>query len=219
MRILLVEDDPDLGCDLRDALSDEGFVVELVADGLDAWFMGGTEDFALAILDLGLPRLDGLSILKRWREEGRHFPVLILTARSDWTEKVEGIEAGADDYVAKPFAMRELVARIRALLRRAAGHSTSIVRSGPLRLDTARMQATVDDRPVRLSPLEYRLLDILAHQSGRVLSAGQISEHLHGTPDAADSNAIEALVLRLRRKVGPGIIENRRGFGYTLASA
>ena len=219
MRLLLVEDDPDLGGDLCDALTREGFVVDLVADGLDAWFLGGTEDFALAILDLGLPRLDGLSILKRWREEGRNFPVLVLTARGDWTEKVEGIEAGADDYVAKPFAMRELVARIRALLRRAAGYSTPVLRSGPLRLDTARMLATVHDRPVRLSPLEYRLLDILAHQGGRVLSAGQISEHLHGTSDAADSNAIEALVLRLRRKVGPGIIENRRGFGYRLAEA
>jgi DNA-binding response OmpR family regulator len=219
MRLLVVEDDPDVGRDLQEVLTGEGFLVDLVPDGADAWFLGGTEDYALAILDLGLPRLDGMTILKRWREEGRHFPILLLTARSDWTEKVEGIQAGADDYLAKPFAMGELVARVRALLRRAAGHSSPIVESGPLRLDTARMLAMIDDRPVRLSPMEYRLLDILAHRSGRVVSVGQISEHLHGTADAADTNAVEALVLRLRRKIGPGVIENRRGFGYMLAGS
>ena len=219
MRLLVLEDDPDVGRDLRSALTAEGFVVDLVSDGADGWFLGGTEDYALAILDLGLPGLDGLTILRRWRDEGRHFPVLILTARTDWTEKVEGIQAGADDYLGKPFAMGELVARVRALLRRAAGRSSSILKLGALRVDTARMLATVHNRPVRLSPMEYRLLDILAHYSGRLVSVGQISEHLHGTADAADSNAIEALVLRLRRKIGPDVIENRRGFGYMLAGS
>jgi DNA-binding response OmpR family regulator len=217
MRLLVVEDDPDVGADLTEALAEAGFVVDLVTDGEQAWYAGGTEDYALAVLDLGLPRLDGLSILKRWREEGRHFPVLILTARSDWTEKVEGIQAGADDYLAKPFAMGELVARVRALIRRAAGLSSPIVTAGRLRLDTARREALIDDRPVRLSLMEYRLLDILAHRAGHVVSVGEIAEHLHGAADAGDSNAIEALVLRLRRKIGPDIVENRRGFGYTLS--
>lgn len=217
MRLLIVEDDPDVGADLTAALTEAGFVVDLVADGEQAWYAGGTEDYALAILDLGLPRLDGLSILRRWREEGRHFPVLILTARSDWTEKVEGIQAGADDYLAKPFAMGELIARTRALIRRAAGLSSPVVAAGRLRLDTSRREALIDDRPVRLSLMEYRLLDILAHRAGRVVSVGEIAEHLHGAADAGDSNAIEALVLRLRRKIGPDIVENRRGFGYTLS--
>ena len=217
MRLLVVEDDPDVGADLTEALAEAGFVVDLVTDGEQAWYAGGTEDYALAVLDLGLPRLDGLSILKRWREEGRHFPVLILTARSDWTEKVEGIQAGADDYLAKPCAMGELVARVRALIRRAAGLSSPIVTAGRLRLDTARREALIDDRPVRLSLMEYRLLDILAHRAGHVVSVGEIAEHLHGAADAGDSNAIEALVLRLRRKIGPDIVENRRGFGYTLS--
>jgi DNA-binding response OmpR family regulator len=219
MRVLVVEDDPVVGPDLAQALTQAGFAVDLSSDGEDAWYRGGVEDYALVVLDLGLPKLDGLSVLKRWRSEGRGFPVLILSARSDWTEKVEGIQAGADDYVGKPFAMGELVARVRGLVRRAAGHASPLLAVGRLTLDTGRMTATVDDRPVRLSPLEYRFLDLLAHRPGRFLTATEIAEHLHGTDDAADANAIEALVLRLRRKVGSDVIESRRGFGYMLAGS
>jgi DNA-binding response OmpR family regulator len=219
MRVLVVEDDPVVGPDLGQALTAAGFIVDLSSDGEDAWYRGDVEDYALAVLDLGLPKLDGLSVLKRWRSEGRSFPVLILSARSDWTEKVEGIQAGADDYVGKPFAMGELVARARGLVRRAAGHASPLLAVGRVTLDTGRMTATVDDRPARLSPLEYRFLDLLAHRPGRFLGASEIAEHLHGTDDAADANAIEALVLRLRRKVGPDVIESRRGFGYMLAES
>lgn len=219
MRVLVVEDDPVVGPDLAQALAEAGFIVDLSIDGEDAWYRGDVEDYALAVLDLGLPKLDGLSVLKRWRSEGRGFPVLILSARSDWTEKVEGIQAGADDYLGKPFAMGELVARVRGLVRRAAGHTSALLTVGRLTLDTGRMTATVNDRPVRLSPLEYRFIDLLAHRPGRFLAVTEIAEHLHGTDDAADANAIEALVLRLRRKVGRDMIESRRGFGYMLASS
>jgi len=219
MRVLVVEDDPVVGPDLAQALTEAGFIVDLASNGEDAWYRGDVEDYALVVLDLGLPRLDGLSVLQRWRSRGRSFPVLILSARSDWTEKVEGIRAGADDYLGKPFAMGELVARVRGLVRRAAGYASPLLAVGRLTLDTGRMTATVDDRPVRLSPLEYRFLDLLAHRPGRFLTATEIAEHLHGTDDAADANAIEALVLRLRRKVGADVIASRRGFGYMLAGS
>ncbi len=216
MRVLVIEDDPVVGPDLVQALSEAGFVVDLATDGMDAWYRGAVESYALAVVDLGLPKLDGLSMLRRWRAEGHHFPVLILSARSDWTEKVEGIQAGADDYLGKPFAMGELVVRVRSLIRRTAGHSSPLLVIGRLRLDTHRMSVSVDDHPVRLSPLEYRFLDLLAHRSGCFLSTMEIAEHLHGRADAADANAIEALVLRLRRKLGPEVVESRRGFGYRL---
>jgi DNA-binding response OmpR family regulator len=219
MRALVVEDDPDVGADLRQALQTAGFVADLVTDGETAWYQGDVEDYDVVVLDLGLPKLDGLSVLKRWRATGRNFPVMILTARGDWTEKVEGIEAGADDYLAKPFAMGELIARLRGLIRRAAGRASPILTIGGLALDTHRMTATVDGQPVRLSPLEFRFLDYLTHQSGRVISAGEIAEHLYGAGDTTDANTIEALVARLRRKIGAGVIETRRGLGYTLAEA
>jgi DNA-binding response OmpR family regulator len=216
MRVLVVEDDPDVGDDLATALGEAGFVVDLVTAGDEAWFRGDTEDYAAVILDLGLPRLDGLSVLRRWRTAGRTFPVLILTARGDWTEKVEGIDAGADDYMAKPFAMGEVIARLRGLLRRAAGHVSATITIGRLTLDTARMTASIEGRSIRLSPLEYRFLDLLAHQHGKIVSPQDIAEQLYGTADAGDTNAIEALVTRLRRKVGPDIVETRRGLGYGL---
>ena len=216
MRALVVEDDPDVGADLRHALQVAGFVANLATDGETAWYQGDVEDYDVVVLDLGLPKLDGLSVLKRWRAAGRNFPVMILTARGDWTEKVEGIEAGADDYLAKPFAMGELIARLRGLIRRAAGRASPVLTIGGLALDTHRMIATVDGQPIRLSPLEFRFLDYLTHQSGRVISAGEIAEHLYGAGDTTDANTIEALVARLRRKIGAGIIETRRGLGYTL---
>lgn len=219
MRALVVEDDPDVAPDLARALGAAGFVVDVARDGDAAWFKGDVEDYDVAVLDLGLPRLDGLSVLKRWRSAARPFPVLILSARSQWTEKVEGIEAGADDYLAKPFEIGELVARVRALVRRAAGRLTPICEIGRLTLDTRRMSATFDGAPVRLSPLEFRLLDYLAHQSGRATPAGELAEHLYGAFASGDANAIEALVARVRRKFGPDLIHTRRGIGYLLAEA
>jgi DNA-binding response OmpR family regulator len=219
MRALVVEDDPVVGLDLVRALSAAGFVVDLARDGEDASFRGSVEDYAAVVLDLGLPRLDGLSVLRRWRSEGRAFPLLALSARGDWTEKVEGIEAGADDYLAKPFEMGELLARLRGLVRRAAGRVSPVIEIGRLALDTRRMSATVDGAPIRLSPLEFRLRDCLAHQPGRAVSAGELADHLYGVADSGDANAIEALVVRLRRKVGTEVIETRRGFGYQLGGA
>lgn len=216
MRALVVEDDPAVAADLAQALRAAAFVVDLAADGEDAWYRGDVEDYDLVVLDLGLPKLDGLSVLKRWRAAQRSFPVLILSARGDWTEKVDGIEAGADDYLAKPFEMGELIARVRALVRRAAGQASPVLSFGRLKLDTRRMTAAVDGQALRLSPLEFRFVDYLAHQAGRAVPAGELAEHLYGAFEAADTNAIEALVVRLRRKLGPNVIETRRGFGYLL---
>lgn len=217
MRVLLVEDDADIAADVALALQDAGFLVEQASDGEAAWFLGDTEDFDAVILDLGLPKLDGLSVLKKWRAAHRSFPVLILSARGAWTEKVDGIEAGADDYLGKPFELGELTARVRALVRRAGGHAAPVLTVGRLTLDTRRMSVAVDGAPQKVSPLEYRMLDYLAHQQGRVVSAGELAEHLHGAEGAADANAIEALVARLRRKIGADIIQTRRGFGYALS--
>ncbi|HEX2759352.1 MAG TPA: response regulator transcription factor [Rhizomicrobium sp.] len=216
MRTLVVEDSPDVAQHVADALTAAGFVVDHARDGEDAWFRGDTGEYDLVILDLGLPKLDGLSVLKRWRGAGRLFPVMILSARGDWIEKVEGIEAGADDYLGKPFEMGELVARARGLVRRAAGRGASVMRFGALLLDTARMSANVAGTPVRLSPLEYRLLNYLAHHAGRPVSAGEIADHLYGLSEQADVNAVEAVVTRLRKKLGAEVIQTRRGFGYLL---
>jgi two-component system, OmpR family, response regulator len=219
LRALVVEDDPDVGADLVQALGEAGFIVDLACDGEEASFKGSVEDYAAVVLDLGLPRLDGLSVLRRWRAEGRGFPVIILSARGDWIEKVEGIEAGADDYLSKPFQIAELVARFRALVRRAAGRTNPTIVVGALSLDTRRMTAILNGTILHLSPLEFRLLDCLAHQPGRAVSAGELAEHLYGLAESGDANAIEALVARLRRKLGAGIIETRRGFGYVLSDA
>ena len=216
MRCLVVEDDPDIGAGLRRSLEAAGFSVDLVRDGETAWFQGDVEDYDAAVLDLGLPRLDGLSVLRKWRAAGRAFPVIVLSARGDWTEKVEGIEAGADDYLSKPFEMGELVARLRGMVRRGAGRTSSVVVIGALRLDTTRMSAMFNGAPARLSPLEFRLLDFLAHQSGRAVPADELAEHLYGAAESGDANAIEAIVARLRRKFGADLITTRRGFGYLL---
>lgn len=219
MRALLVEDDDDIADDVARALTSAGYLVERAADGENAWFLGDTEDFAVVVLDLGLPVLDGISVLKRWRAADRVMPVLILSARGAWTEKVDGIEAGADDYLAKPFEIGELIARVRALTRRAGGHASSVLTIGKLALDTRRMAVLVEGVPQKVSPLEYRLLDYLAHQQGRTVSAGELADHLHGADGAVDANAIEALVARIRRKIGRDVIETRRGFGYVLSGA
>jgi DNA-binding response OmpR family regulator len=216
VRALVVEDEREVADDLARALQAAGFIVDVATDGDDAWFRGDTEDYDVAILDLGLPRFDGLSVLRRWRDGNRQFPVIIVSARNDWTEKVAGIEAGADDYLGKPFEVVELIARVRGLIRRAAGRASPAIRAGKLMLDTHRMSATYAGRPVRLSQLEFRFLHYIAHQGGRAVSAGELAEHLYGTAEAGDTNAIEALVVRLRRKIAPEVIETRRGFGYLL---
>ncbi|MFT4014772.1 MAG: response regulator transcription factor [Paracoccus sp. (in: a-proteobacteria)] len=219
MRILLAEDDPRIAKRLDAALSAAGFVVEIEGDGEDAWHRGDTEDFDAIILDLGLPTLDGLTVLKEWRKAGRATPVLILSARSQWEERVEGIEVGADDYVVKPFRMEEVVARIRALIRRAAREVTSRIDIGQsLVLDTRLMQVKRNGVPLPLTPQEYRLLAYLAHQKGRVVSQLEIVEHLYAQDYERESNSVEVLVGRVRRRVGPDIIQTRRGFGYVLGS-
>jgi two-component system OmpR family response regulator len=216
MRILVVEDEPRISADVASALQAAGYVCDVSADGEDAWFRGDTQDYDLVVLDLGLPKMDGLAVLKRWRGAGRQMPILILTARAAWSERVEGIDAGADDYLAKPFRIEELVARVRALIRRSAGHGSAIIEAGPLTVDPRQMRVCVDGVPVTLSPLEYRLVAYLAHHKGRVVAAGEIIEHLYGDDDARDANALEAVVTRLRRKLGAAVVETRRGFGYLV---
>ncbi|SDE74398.1 response regulator transcription factor [Rhodospira trueperi] len=217
MRVLLVEDDARIAADVARALEATGHRVETCADGEAAWFLGDTEDYDLIVLDLGLPGMDGLAVLKRWRAGGRAVPVLVLTARGTWSERVEGIDAGADDYLPKPFRMEELVARARALIRRSLGHAAAVLTVGRLSIDTRSMSVTVDGVPVSVSPLEYRLLAYLAHHGDRVVPTPDLLEHLYGDDDSREANALEAVVTRLRRKLGTGIIETRRGFGYTLA--
>ena len=219
MRALVVEDDPDVGPDIVRGLETAGYIADLVRNGEDAWFKGDVEDYDIAVVDLGLPRLDGLSVIKKWRDNERNFPILILSARGDWSEKVEGIESGADDYLAKPFQMGELITRVRALVRRYSGHAVPILNIGPLRIDTRHMAASLEGRPVTLSQLEFRLLNYLAHQKGRAVPASELAEHLYGASEADDSNAIEQLVVRLRRKIGAERIATRRGFGYILADS
>jgi DNA-binding response OmpR family regulator len=216
MRILVVEDDVRIAADIVATLAAAGYVVETVGDGDEAWFRGDTEDYDLIVLDLGLPKMDGLAVLKRWRAGGRDTPVLVLTARGAWTERVEGIDAGADDYLPKPFHMEELVARARSLVRRAAGRGAATQAVGALTIDVNRMAAALHGVPLALSPLEYRLLAYLVLHRDRVVAPTELLEHLYGDDDAREANALEALVARLRRKLGPGVIGTRRGFGYFL---
>jgi DNA-binding response OmpR family regulator len=219
MRILLVEDDARLAEGVAAALTGAGFVVDQVGDGEAAWFKGDTESYSAAILDLGLPSMDGLSILRKWRANGQRFPVLILTARGDWHERVEGIDAGADDYLPKPFRMEELLARLRALVRRAAGQASAVLVNGPVVLDTRRMAVMVEGVPIHLSPQEYRLVSYLMQHAGRVVSQLELTEQLYAQDFERESNAIEVLVGRVRRKLGVDLIQTRRGFGYLIEEA
>lgn len=216
MRILLVEDEPRIARDLAKTLEGAGYVVDHVADGEEAWFKGDVEDYAAVVLDLGLPRIDGLSILKRWRENGRTFPVLILTARGSWRERVEGIDAGADDYLPKPFEIYEVLSRLRAIIRRSAGHSNPVLEAGPLSIDPRQMRITVNGVLKHLSPQEYRLLSYLVLHAGRVVSQAELTEHLYAQDFERESNAVEVLVGRVRRKIGTDTIKTKRGFGYTI---
>ncbi|WP_159997425.1 response regulator transcription factor [Roseomonas sp. 18066] len=219
MRLLVAEDEPHIAADLRGALEQAGYAVDLAVDGEAAWFQAEVEAYDAMILDLGLPRLDGLSLLRRLRGAGSTMPVLILTARDGWREKVEGIDAGADDYLAKPFRMEELLARLRAILRRAAGHASALLVAGPLELDTRSRTVAVDGRALALTALEYRLLAYLLHHRGRAVPAGELLDHLYDGEAERETNAIEALLARLRRKLGTPLIETRRGHGYVIAAA
>lgn len=217
MRLLVAEDEPMLASQLRGSLTGAGYVVDVADNGLDAHFLGSEEPYDAVVLDLGLPRLDGLSVLRRWREEGRVMPVLILTAREAWHEKVAGIDAGADDYLAKPFHMEELLARLRALIRRSAGRASADIRCGPLVLDTRSSRVTVDGNPLSLTSHEFRLLSYLLHRVGEVVSRAELTEHLYAQDFDRDSNTIEVFVARLRRKLPPEFIETVRGLGYRIA--
>src|SRR5207248_2506620 len=216
MRILLVEDDQDLQRLLRRALTDAGYVVDSANDGEEGHFLGDTEPYDAVILDLGLPKMDGVRVLQQWRKSGRKMPVLILTARDRWSDKVAGFDAGADDYLAKPFYTEELLARLRALLRRAAGIATADIEIGKLRIDTRASRVTFDGNPVKLTSQEYRLLAYLAHHRGRVVSRTELVEHLYDQDFDRDSNTIEVFVGRLRKKLDANLIQTVRGLGYCL---
>jgi two-component system OmpR family response regulator len=216
MRILVVEDDPDLRRQLDKALTEAGYAVDLAGNGEDGQFLGETEPYDGVVLDLGLPKVDGVTVLKAWRDAGLVFPVLILTARGKWSEKVEGFDAGADDYLTKPFHVEELLARIRALLRRATGHATSAIECGDLRVDTRAARATVGGEPIRLTSHEYKVLAYLMHHRGRVVPRTELVEHIYDQDFDRDSNTIEVFIGRLRRKIGQERIMTERGLGYRL---
>jgi two-component system, OmpR family, response regulator len=216
MRVLLVEDDSRIADGIARALAAHGYVAEIAAEGEDAWFRGDTEDYAAVILDLGLPRMDGLSVLKRWRAAGRRMPVLILTARGSWAERVDGIDAGADDYLPKPFHMEELLSRLRAIIRRSTGGASSVVVIGDVTLDERQMRVSVRGAAVSLSALEYRVVAYLMLHRGRVVPQHELEEAVYGHDGERDSNVLEVLVGRVRRKLGAQLIATRRGFGYIV---
>lgn len=218
MRLLVVEDDKDLNRQIVSALENAGYAVDKAFDGEEGLYLGETEPYDAVILDLGLPKLDGVAVLQGWRKAGKAMPVLILTARDRWSDKVSGFDAGADDYVTKPFHVEELLARVRALLRRAAGHATSELVCGPVRLDTRASRVVVDGNPVKLTSHEYRLLAYLMHHQGRVVSRTELVEHLYDQDFDRDSNTIEVFVGRLRKKLGVEVIETVRGLGYIAAA-
>ncbi len=217
MRLLLVEDEPTLRSQLRTGLQQAGYAVDEADNGRDAEHLGLTEPFDAVVLDLGLPIVDGLTVLQRWRASGRTMPVLILTARDSWHEKVAGIDAGADDYLAKPFHMEELLARVRALIRRAQGLASPLLRCGALTLDTRGGRVSVGGHPVNLTSHEYRLLSYLMHRPGQVVSRTELTEHLYAQDFERDSNTVEVFIARLRRKLPADSIETVRGLGYRLA--
>ena len=216
MRVLVVEDDPDLGRQLSEALVHAGYAVDLAPDGEEGHFLGETEPYDAVVLDLGLPKMDGVRVLEKWRTAGKDMPVLILTARDRWSEKVAGFDAGADDYVTKPFVTEELLARLRARLRRAAGHASAALECGDLRVDTRAARASVNGEPIKLTSHEYRVLSYLMHHQGRVVPRTELVEHIYDQDFDRDSNTIEVFVGRLRRKIGSNRILTERGLGYRL---
>jgi two-component system OmpR family response regulator len=216
VRVLIVEDEALLARQLSVALGDAGYVVDCAADGERAEFLGQTEQYDAVVLDLGLPKVDGLTVLRRWREAGLVVPVLVLTARGSWHEKVQGIDGGADDYVAKPFRMEEVLARLRALIRRASGQLAPELRCGGVALDPRLARVTLDGAPVKLTSHEFRVLSYLMHHRGRVVSQGELTEHIYAQGFDRDSNTVEVFIARLRRKLGASFIETVRGLGYRI---
>ena len=218
MRVLLVEDDPALLAQLADGVRSAGYAVDLARNGIDAHFMGDTEPYDAVVLDLGLPQLDGISVLRKWRNAARNMPVLILTARDGWHEKVAGIDAGADDYLTKPFHMEELLARLRALIRRAHGHASAELACGPLALDTRNHRATVAGQALTLTSHEYRVLAYLMHHRDQIVSRSELTEHIYAQDFDRDSNTVEVFIARLRKKLPVGLIDTVRGSGYRLSA-
>lgn len=216
MRILVVEDDANLNRQLKEALSEAGYAVDVALDGEEGHFLGDTEPYDAIILDIGLPQMDGLSVLEEWRRAGKTTPVLLLTARDRWSDKVQGIDAGADDYVAKPFHMEEVLARVRALVRRAAGHASNEIVAGSVRLDARSGKVTVDGQAIKLTSHELRLLSYLMHHKGKVISRTELTEHLYDQDFDRDSNTIEVFVGRLRKKLPDTCIQTVRGLGYQI---
>ncbi|MBC9907974.1 response regulator transcription factor [Achromobacter xylosoxidans] len=217
MRILVVEDEPTLATQLADALRQAGYTVDTAADGGTAQYMGAVEAYDVVVLDLGLPVMDGLTVLKQWRAGGQGMPVLILTARDNWHEKVAGIDAGADDYLTKPFHMEELLARVRALLRRSSSHASAQWRCGPLMLDTRLAKVMVDGQALSLTSHEFKVLAVLMQRAGEVISRSELTEHVYAQDHDRDSNTIDVFIARLRKKLPPDTIETVRGLGYRLA--
>ncbi len=219
MRLLVVEDNTELARQLKATLEQELYVVDLATDGQQGFHLGNTEPYDLVILDLGLPLLDGLTILRRWRETGRDMPVLVLTARGTWREKVAGLRAGADDYLAKPFEFEELLARVEVLLRRAGGSASNVLRHGDIELDPVGLRITYHGRPINLTAYEFRTLDYLMRHPGKVVSKTELIEHIYDQDFDLDSNVIEVLINRLRGKLSPGCIVTRRGLGYQIGES
>ncbi|MDA8257541.1 MAG: response regulator transcription factor [Betaproteobacteria bacterium] len=218
MRILIVEDEPTLRQQLAEGMGAAGYAVDVAANGVDGHYLGETEPYDAVILDLGLPQMDGITVLRKWRTAGRGMPVLILTARDGWAEKVAGIDAGADDYLTKPFHMEELLARLRALIRRAGGHASAEMVCGPLTLDTRNSRATVAGQALTLTSHEYRVLAYLMHHRGEVVSRSDLVEHIYAQDFDRDSNTVEVFIARLRKKLPAGMIETVRGLGYRLGA-
>jgi len=216
MRLLLVEDDPDLSRQMKTVLEEGGYAVDVSFDGEDGHFLGETENYDAIILDLGLPMMDGISVLRKWREAGIAIPVLILTARDGWSEKVAGLDAGADDYVTKPFTVEEVLARVRALIRRSAGQASPELKCGPVSLNTNTSKVSVGGMPIKMTAQEYKLLAYMMHYPGKIISRTELTEHLYDQDFDRDSNTIEVFVTRVRKKLGVNIIQTVRGLGYQL---
>jgi len=216
MRILIVEDEASVAELLTSSIAEAGYAVDHAADGERADFLAHTEQYDAMVLDLGLPKIDGLTLLRKWRVAGLATPVLILTARGSWHQKVQGIDGGADDYISKPFRVEEVIARLRALMRRATGHVTPELHAGSVTLDSRRSRVTRDGVPVKLTSHEFRLLSYLMHHRGRIVSQAELGEHIYAQDFDRDSNTVPVFITRLRRKLGASLIETVRGLGYRI---
>lgn len=219
MRILIADDEAVVAQSVANSLQVLGYSTDIVSNGTDAWFKGSTESYSAIILDIGLPVLDGIAVLKKWRSEGITTPVLVLSARGSWAERVDGIDSGADDYLPKPFQIQELISRLRALMRRTNGHAQSIIVAGPLEIDMRSRVITVLGKLVNLTPLEFRLVHYLVLKGGEVVGQSELCDAIYAHNHERDANAIEAVVSRLRKKLGHNIIQNKRGFGYFILAA